>query len=156
MTCISSFVAQCRNVCSAPRFVVSSLLAHRYIKSDSTFRKIENREADLDAINALEESREGRWKKEEAERKPKVAAEWTESIDKDHGGKYWYNMGNGETTRRDPTDGKYALWKRKNLPCSHEDFMKEPSHMVFNNDGTVNSKYAAKIEEFYVGKLIGN
>ena len=128
----------------------------RYIKSDATFRKIENREADLDAINALEEEREGRWKREEAERRPKVQAEWTESIDKDHGGKYWYNMGNGETTRRDPTDGKYALWKRKNLPCSHEEFMSMPSRMVFNNDGTVNSKYAAKIEEFYVGKLIGN
>ena len=128
----------------------------RYIKSDATFRKIENREADLDAINALEEEREGRWKREEAERRPKVQAEWTESIDKDHGGKYWYNMGNGETTRRDPTDGKYALWKRKNLPCSHEEFMSMPSRMVFANNGEVKKEYAAKIEEFYVGKLIGN
>ena len=67
-----------------------------------------------------------------------------------------YNMGNGETTRRDPTDGKYALWKRKNLPCSHEEFMKTSSRMVFANNGEVKKEFAAKIEEFYVGKLIGN
>ena len=65
-------------------------------------------------------------------------------------------MGNGETTRRDPTQGKYALWKRKNLPCSHEEFMQIPSRMVFANNGEVKKEYAVKIEEFYVGKLIGN
>ena len=106
----------------------------KFVKIDHTWDKAEARDDRLEAIQQDDKDTKARNKKEAEQRRLKVEAEWLESVDKEGGrsSTYWYNQVNGKTTRKNPLKGKYALWKKKNLPleATHEEFMQEPSAPV--------------------------